>query len=133
MGESVGGVSGSISLTAFRLLLPQDGTHRKIVGRARAAGLPFTHADGDRVVQMCKGTDNTPALGYTIDLPAAEDLERVAERLCACAILAQNGIGIVPELAPEGESTDREKLERMRNVLRITSDAIEALLEATRP
>ncbi len=129
-----------MNLTAFRLMLPVDGTHHEVIQRAIDAGLPFSITDGDRVINLCAAhPDDEPALGYTIDLPCADDLERVAKRLLACAKLAQGGDGIVPDKAPplisgfpfpRGKS-DREKLVRMRDLFRLSSDAIEGLLEAT--
>ena len=127
-------MSKAIKLTAFRLMLPMDGTHRELVERARAAGLPFEFADADWAVQLAhKSSHDYADLAYTIDQPDAGNLERVAVRLGACARLAQAGDGLVPDKAPDGHATDREKLKRMRDVFRVASDAIEALLEATRP
>ena len=122
-----------MNLTAFRLMLPEDGSHQAIVQRARDAGLPFKLVDGDTVVRIAaKRDDDHPALGYQVDFPDIDAMGRIAQRLCVCTELAAEGLGVVPTKAPEGQQTDREKLERLRDVFRTTSDAIEGLLEATR-
>ncbi len=122
-----------INLTVFRLMLPKDpdGTHLEIAARARAAGLPFKDSDVERVVKMCQGTDDIPALGYTIESPDTDDLERIAKRIGACAELVRAGDGSVPNLSFGGALTDRDKLESMRDLFRACSDAIDSLLEAT--
>ena len=81
---------------AYRVFLPDDGTHLEVLERVNAAGLLVSLFDVERVVAEAADEGLPATIGYSVDIKR-EDFDRITDNMEACIDLIEEGLGAVPD------------------------------------